>query len=147
VHKYSPVFDVLIQQQPFLAAIAWGTCRFLVQACLLALAQILLVSWIMPPPVSEYPHVLRTHSKIIRSLYPISSCRKRLLLPLSRLYPTLYGISSRPATFQVTKAFSAAPERFSPRSLFSWSGHESIAYNQNTYDFGEQLSPTHSMVY
>lgn len=31
IHKYSPVFDVFIQQQPFLAAIAWGTCRLLVQ--------------------------------------------------------------------------------------------------------------------
>jgi len=32
VHKYSPAFDVFIQQQPFLAAIAWGSCRFVVQA-------------------------------------------------------------------------------------------------------------------
>jgi hypothetical protein len=31
VHKYSPVFDVFVQQQPFLASIAWGTLRLIVQ--------------------------------------------------------------------------------------------------------------------
>lgn len=31
VQKYSPAFDIFFQQQPFLAAIAWGTCRALVQ--------------------------------------------------------------------------------------------------------------------
>ena|SRR5436305_14275376 len=29
VHRYSPAFDVFIQPQPFLAAVALGTCRFI----------------------------------------------------------------------------------------------------------------------
>jgi hypothetical protein len=31
VHKSAPVFDVFVQQQPFIASLVWGICRFLVQ--------------------------------------------------------------------------------------------------------------------
>ena len=31
IHKSAPALDLFVQQQPFVAALAWGTVRFLVQ--------------------------------------------------------------------------------------------------------------------
>ena len=31
VHSFAPVFDVMIQQQPFIAALIWGSVRFIIQ--------------------------------------------------------------------------------------------------------------------
>jgi hypothetical protein len=31
LHRFAPAFDVFVQQQPFVATLVWGSCRFLVQ--------------------------------------------------------------------------------------------------------------------